>query len=421
MFDGYTQVPICVTVKKEWKMKYKTTGILAISLVVSMLPVMSCTQVDTEGEELNLEETMQESDTEEKVVEQETTETLAPSETSKSGWIYEDETWSGIVHITGDTWVDAEVTITILPGTRVLFAAHKDDQSYGTVNPPDEWVAQHEDPTNTDEYAQSHSKLDVYGTLIARGTPENRIVFTSDSPTPDGGDWQHLHIGHGSVVEYCILEYSRGGLDVAEHTSDSVVASYNIIRHNLWTALTIHSSSPTVTHNEMWHSGGHQGIAVIGEGSAPYIAHNVIRDCLSGMNISAGTAPVIEYNTLIDNDGGIGVMGPNTPAVVRYNSISSPKGPSQNWTYLGKPVYFSSILLGRDDAISGISVTDCSPVITGNNISQCNSAGINVMGNSSPNIKHNTATDNHTGILLDESFTGSPRIEENNIYDNIYA
>ncbi len=114
------------------------------------------------------------------------------------------------------------------------------------------------------------------------------------------------------------------------------------------------------------------------------------------------------------------MIGPNTNAVVRYNSISSPRGSSQNWTYRGEPIYFSSILLGRDDAISGISVTDCSPLISNNHVSRCNSAGINIMGNSSPTINNNTVTDNHTGILLEESFTGSPNIEKNNICDNSY-
>lgn len=351
-----------------------------------------------------------------------TPETTVPSEISRSGWITEDETWSGIVHITGDVWVDAEITLTILPGTTIMFAAHQDDQHNGFAVPLDEWIARHDDPTWTLEWAQSHCKLDVYGTLIARGTPDDMIVFTSDSLTPDGGDWLHVHIGNGSFVEFCVIEYSRGGLDVMEGTGDSVKISNNIIRHNFWTALTIHTgSSPTVTYNEIYDSGGHQGIAVIGEGSAPYIAYNNIRECKGGINIQPGTAPIVEYNTLIDNDGGIGLLETSASAVVRYNSISAPNGPTQNWTYKGEPVYFSSILLGRNDAISGISVADCSPIITYNGISLCNSAGINIMGNSSPTINHNMITDCYAGFLLDESFTGSPSIEENNIYDNTYA
>jgi len=285
----------------------------------------------------------------------------------------------------------------------------------------DEYIAQHDDPACTLEYAQSHSVLAVFETLMARGTPNSMIVFTSDSPTPDCGDWVHLHNGHGSIVEYCILEYARGALDVGEGTGDTVLISHNIIRNNLYTALTVHSSSSTVTYNDIYNSGGHQGIAIIGEGSTPYIAHNVIKECKSGINVSPGTAPIIEYNTLIDNDGGIGVLGPDTHAVVGYNSISSPNGPSQHWTCDGKPVYFSSALMGTNDYVNGISVNDCSPLITNNDIFQCNSAGISIIGNSSPTIERNNIYDNRRGILFEESFNGSPTISENNIHNNYFS
>ena len=356
------------------------------------------------------------------VIQSEITEsTSLPSKITTSGWITEDEIWSGTVRITGDVWVDGDTTLTILPGTTILFAAHQDDQHAGFAVPLDDWIAQHDDPTWTLEYRESHSKLDVYGTLIAQGTPDNMITFTSDSPTPDGGDWVHLHIGYGSIVEYCIIEYSIGGLDVKEKTEDSVTISNNIIRNNFWSAIGIHYSSPNITHNKIINSGAHQGIAVIGEGSTPYIAYNTFTGCKSGINIQPGSKPIVEYNTFIDNDSGIGLIGSDDSTIVRYNSISSPNGPPKNWTYRGEPIYFSSILLGRDDAISGISISDCSPLITNNNISHCNSAGINIMGNSSPTIKHNTITDNHAGILLDESFIGSPTIEENNILNSTHA
>jgi len=348
-------------------------------------------------------------------------EATLPSETYRSGWIYEDETWSGTVHITGDVGVHHEATLTIQPGTRILFAAHQDDQHAGSVVPMDEYIAQHDDPACTLEYAQSHSQLDVYGTLIARGTPDNMITFTSDSPTPDCGDWVQLHICHGSIVEYCILEYARGALDVGEGTGDTVLISHNTIRNNLYTALTIHSSSSTVTYNDIHNSGGHQGIAVIGEGSAPYIAHNVIEECKGGIHISIGTAPIVEYNILIDNDGGIGAMGPDTHAIIRHNSVSSPNGPSQHWTCDGKPVYFSSALMGDDDYIYGIFVNDCSPVITNNDVFQCNWTGIVVMGNSSPTIEYNSIYENRRGILFGESFTGSPNISDNNIHGNYFS
>jgi len=334
-----------------------------------------------------------------------------------SGHITQDETWSGIVHVTGDVFVDAGVTLTILQGTRVLFGAHSDDQHSGVAAPLDEWITRHDDPTWTLEYAQSHTKLDVYGTLIARGAPENMIIFTSDSQTPDGGDWSHLYIGgHGSTVEYCIIEYSRGGVSIATGTGDIVVVSHNTMRHNLWTAICIHSCSPTLTYNDISHSGGHQGIDIIGEGSAPLVANNVIKHCKAGIIVHPGSSPVIEDNALIDNDFGI-VINPNSSPVIRRNSISSPNGAPHDWTYQGKPVYFAFCSRGQYSWTDGIRVLSSCPTITNNKISNC-PKNITIVGNSSPTISNNTITGGENGILFEPSFTGSPKIYGNNIYNN---
>lgn len=97
-----------------------------------------------------------------------------PGEITHSGVITSNEVWSGIVHITGDVTVKPGVTLTILPGTKVFFAAHQDDQQSGVavpVNPLDtnDWIIRNNDPTWTLKYAQSHITLNVFGKLIARG------------------------------------------------------------------------------------------------------------------------------------------------------------------------------------------------------------------------------------------------------------
>ncbi len=44
---------------------------------------------------------------------------------------------------------------------------------------PDGWIALNNDPTCSLEYNQSHSKIDA-SRLIAQGTPDEMIIFTSD-------------------------------------------------------------------------------------------------------------------------------------------------------------------------------------------------------------------------------------------------
>lgn len=65
---------------------------------------------------------------------------------SKTGIITSDEIWSGEIYITGDIFVAEGATLTILPGTKVIFSAHSDDQQGGSEVPMDEWIARHDDP-----------------------------------------------------------------------------------------------------------------------------------------------------------------------------------------------------------------------------------------------------------------------------------
>jgi hypothetical protein len=342
-----------------------------------------------------------------------------PGEITRSGLISRDEVWSGIVHITGDVIVEAGYTITIAPGTVVYFASHQDDTGgsleLGWSCEPDGWILSNNDPTCSLEYDRSHIKLDVYGTLIARGTPEDWITFTSDSPNPDGGDWMHMDVNVNSQIEYAIIEYSRGGLNIAENTGTSVLVSHNIMRHNLWTGLAIHSSSPTVTYNEIYDSGGHQAIDVLGEGSAPLIAYNTLRDNKGGINITPGTSPTVEYNTLIDNDSGIGTMDV-VSAIIRGNIISVPNGAHDGFSYMHQVVYPTHAQIGEYSEITCIFITNSSPLVVDNQITQC-PKGFDIKGDSSPEIRGNTIAESiNAGLIFDESYSGSAIILENNIY-----
>jgi hypothetical protein len=63
--------------------------------------------------------------------------------------------------------------------------------------------------------------MSVDGTLVARGTPEQRILFTSESVAPLPGDWDEIRFndssadydagsGKGCVLEYATVEYGGG-------------------------------------------------------------------------------------------------------------------------------------------------------------------------------------------------------------------
>ncbi|MBI5696024.1 MAG: right-handed parallel beta-helix repeat-containing protein [Nitrospirae bacterium] len=110
-----------------------------------------------------------------------------------------DETWSGTVRVAGTVVVEKGVRLTILPGTRVMFEK----------GPPcEEGIAD--------------TGLFVKGTLVADGTPDARIVFTSGADEPAIGDWGEvkLYESSGSSISYCDFGFGGWGL----HMHDTELA-----------------------------------------------------------------------------------------------------------------------------------------------------------------------------------------------------
>jgi hypothetical protein len=179
----------------------------------------------------------------------------------KSGVINEDEVWSGTIYVTGDIDVMEGVTLTILPGTIVKIAL-TDDQHKGRDEPVTGDIYFPKDPPF---YEKEKITISILGTLNAIGTPDNMIVFTSESANPTTQDWGGLNIFHGKL-EYAIVEYAQ--YNNIQHSSD-VVISNNIIRNSLGCCIGIgHSNqvSPQILNNDIYNC-GHEGIDYAG-GSA---------------------------------------------------------------------------------------------------------------------------------------------------------
>lgn len=133
--------------------------------------------------------------------------TLTFAQTNVSGFISTNTTWtltSSPYIVTGNALVSAGYTLTIEPGVVVKF--------------------------NTDK------ALQIDGELIAVGTPQNRITFTSNQSSPAPGDWAKIHFPNtcvdatidihgnfisGSIMKYCDVLYG-GGLGFGSiHIEDS--------------------------------------------------------------------------------------------------------------------------------------------------------------------------------------------------------
>jgi len=221
------------------------------------------------------------------------------SNTTRKGTIFEDETWGGTIHVTGDIDVMEGATLTILPGT-IIKIALTDDQNKGR----DEPITDIHFPKDPPFYEKQKITITIRGILNAVGTPDNKIIFTSVSENPTTYDWRGIDIFHGRL-EHAIVEYGQGNIQI-QHSSDVILAN-NIIRNSLSCCICIgHSNqvSPQILNNNVYNC-GHETIDYAG-GSAlikgnyfhlenPEIQPDPSR-CGGGIIVYKNTYPTIEDN-----------------------------------------------------------------------------------------------------------------------------
>jgi hypothetical protein len=103
-----------------------------------------------------------------------------------------DTVWQGEIHIRGVISVKRNATLTVRPGTVVKFVkTDKDNNSVGD------------------------GEIMVEGRLIAKGTSDKRILFTSAEVNPKKGDWSYVQFissDPDNVIENCQFEYAYAGV-----------------------------------------------------------------------------------------------------------------------------------------------------------------------------------------------------------------
>jgi len=163
--------------------------------------------------------------------------------------------WSGTIVIAGDVIIEKGSRLEIEPGTRILFEAGKDLQKSG------------DDKTRCE--------LIVRGTLIARGLPGRRIIFSSKSPMPRMGDWfglSFLHLKTGSIMEYCVVEYAYNGITIKNST---MLVSNCEVRYNYHAGIKSEvRAKPTIKNNII--SGNGYGGIICELGAKPILTENLV-------------------------------------------------------------------------------------------------------------------------------------------------
>lgn len=109
-----------------------------------------------------------------------------------------DAAWSGVVVVDGLVEVAEGATLTIAPGTRVLFRKGSKDAE-----------------------GLAGTGIIVKGNMVAEGGPGCRIMFTSAEDGPAPGDWGEIKIFNSAGSRFTGCDFSCGGWGL--HVHDSVV------------------------------------------------------------------------------------------------------------------------------------------------------------------------------------------------------
>lgn len=200
--------------------------------------------------------------------------TISYSQTYVSGFINANTTWNltGSPYIvTGNALVSHGYTLTINPGVVIKFDSAK--------------------------------ALQIDGELIAIGTPQNRITFTSNQTNPQAGDWAKLHFADtcenavfdsfGNYISGCILKYCDvlygGGIGFGEihiESSSPYISHCNIL-NSLSNGIHCITSSSVIDSSNIKNCGGY-GLL---------FSNNII-------NLLYPLSPKIHNNTIENNSNG---------------------------------------------------------------------------------------------------------------------
>lgn len=280
------------------------------------------------------------------------------SDSSRSGIILGDEVWSEKIVVTGDVTVPAGVTLTIKPGTKVIFRADYDGTGAGGGHIIDELTSG--DPSATPEYTQSHSSLNVEGTLLAAGTPEEKILFTSDSEEPRHTDWDGIRFGPESSGEmkHCVVEWAHTG--PALHGTNGVSVTHCEIRHVFWGGLHAFECSPVFEYNVL-DDIGHEAFDT--HKASPVIRHNTISHSRNGFVFNyhdIGSGPIVFENNTVRDSSNIGLLQENAYAIIKNNTFAGSNDTGGPWHYRG-------FTLDSNEHSNGLGLADNVNVLIANN------------------------------------------------------
>lgn len=211
------------------------------------------------------------------------------------GLITQDTVWTLIDSpfiVSKDVIVQQGVTLTIEPGVEIRFGGN--------------------------------FSLIVNGKLVANGTPDKMITFTSNKLSPELGDWNTIELNGTQaqcVVAYCSIKYAEDGLVIKNSTAK---IENSIISNSSRSGIYITGNNNILIQNNIIKSNG-GGILLTGDSiSGANISQNIVSfNTNSGIHLDANAYNNIKIsnNNISTNNIGFHITG-NATTYISNNTIS---------------------------------------------------------------------------------------------------
>ncbi|MBU0480116.1 MAG: right-handed parallel beta-helix repeat-containing protein [Proteobacteria bacterium] len=255
----------------------------------------------------------------------------------RMGTLEKDTTWSGQVTVTGDVYVPPGVTLTVLPGTIVRFKRieeNMDNNLYGLDSP-----------------YYPVAEIIIRGKLLAVGTPDKNIVFTSAELEPQPADWGAINFlgSEGNVVKYTKLFHAYNGIHA--HGSSVEISDCEFVKNGVGVSFKVEEET--------------QGVPWFGKRSTVSITRSLFAKNKGGIGLRSSDAE-ITHNEIIDNKF-FGVWPKeNCKGVISYNEITGNKKGVYLYQAQGINIEFNNIYDNKDYNIAVAEAQDF-PVEARNN------------------------------------------------------
>lgn len=207
-----------------------------------------------------------------------------------------DTTWSGVVIADGDIYVPPGVVLTIKPGTVIKFKRidENSDQNMFGVKAP----------------YYPEAELIVRGRIIAKGTAQKNIVFTSAESNARPKDWGAINLlgSKKNIIDHCKILFAYNG--VHSHGAEAVISNSELAKNGVGISFKQEDESPDVP----WY----------GEKSSLKIFHNRIYNNKGGIGFRNSIAEI--SHNLIENNKFFGIFPKEeADAEISYNEITGNK------------------------------------------------------------------------------------------------